>query len=194
VDIRLEDVPVARCRHSRFNTRKTRPEDQVKRLAERIGRNGFERSRAPWAVRVGEEAYEVFAGGTRLEAARLAGLPVVPLMVHEGIRDEEIARRADEDNENDEYHTPVGLLDVWAEYHRLAAEEGWKHQRIADAKGVDRTAVARRIGWHQHLPDVARKAVCDGLLDEGHLEPVSGVRCDVSHLHPGPAATKSLVD
>jgi hypothetical protein len=62
---------------------------------------------------------EVFAGGTRLEAARVVGLEDVPVLVHEGLSDEEVARRADLDNENDEYHEPVPVVDVWAEYHRL---------------------------------------------------------------------------
>src|SRR5262249_25686811 len=132
--------------------------------------------------------YEVFAGGTRLEAARAAGLAEVPVLLHRGISDEEVARRADIDNENDECHVDVPLPDVWAEYHRLATEppqgEGWKHGRIAEAKGVDRTLVVRRIGWHSNLCDLARQAVCDGLFDEGHLEPLAGVVCDVSHLHP----------
>ena len=42
--IRLLDVPVERCSHSRFNTRKTRAPEVIDRLAQRIKRNGFERT------------------------------------------------------------------------------------------------------------------------------------------------------
>ncbi len=45
-------------------------------------------------------------------------------------------------------------------------------------------AIARRIKWHESLPGVARKAVCDGLLDEGHIEAISGAVCDVACLQP----------
>ena len=97
----LVTVPTDSIQHSRFNTRKTRTAGQVQRLADRIARNGFELTRAPWAVQAGE-GYEVFAGGTRVEAARLGGLKQIPVFLHEGYSDEEIARLADDDNANDE--------------------------------------------------------------------------------------------
>ena len=183
MDVQLIDVPTADCDHSRFNTRKTRPAEQVERLAERIARNGFERTRALWAVQAGER-YEVFAGGTRLEAARKVGLLTVPVMLHTGAGEEEIARRADEDNENDEYHTKVPLLDVWAEFSRLWKEEGWTQQRIAEAKGCPRQLVVNRCAWHRSLPKPASAAVSDGLLNEGHCEAISSLLSDVGHLQP----------
>ena len=141
--IRLLDVPIELCDHSRFNTRKTRAARTSSTvLAERIRRNGFERTRALWAVEI-DGRYEVFAGGTRLEAARKAGLATVPVFVHEGLSDEDISRKADEDNENDEYHEPVGVLDVWAECHRLWKEEGWTQERIADSEGMARNQPCR---------------------------------------------------
>ena len=75
-----------------------------------------------WTIEA-DGCYEVFAGGTRLEAARQAGMKTVPVFVHDGLSDEQISRKADEDNENDEYHERVGLLDVWAECYRLWKEE-----------------------------------------------------------------------
>ena len=108
---RLVEVPVEDCIHSRFNTRKTRAQETIEKLAERIQRNGFESTRALWAVER-NGCYEVFAGGTRLEAAKLAGLKTVPIFLHEDLTEDQISRRADEDNENDEYHVPVELPDV----------------------------------------------------------------------------------
>ena len=116
--IYMLDVATGQCVHSRFNTRKTRTSEDIDRLADRMRRNGYERTRALWAV-AADDRYEVFAGGTRLEAARKAGLATVPVFLHEWLTDEDVSRRADEDNENDEYHTPVSLLDVWAECYRL---------------------------------------------------------------------------
>ncbi|GAB6184584.1 hypothetical protein JCM17478_00860 [Thermopirellula anaerolimosa] len=52
VPIRLVDADIERCVHSRFNTRKRRDPEQVRRLAERIRRNGFERTRSLWGVEV----------------------------------------------------------------------------------------------------------------------------------------------
>ena len=176
VQVKLTD-----CVHSRFNTRKTRDKAQIERLADRIRRNGFEQTRALWAVKPNGN-YEVFAGGTRLEAARVAGLETVPVFVHAGVTEEQISRLADQDNENDEYHTPVSLLDVWAEYHRLNKDEGWTQQRIANAKGCDVPTVSRRVKWHTSLCEPARQAVCDNVFDEGHIESLSVVTCDIASI------------
>lgn len=182
----LEYLPVAALAHSRFNTRKTRERPAVERLAERMRRNGFELTRAPWA-----QAGEVFAGGTRLEAARLAGLSKIPVIVHVGLNEDEIARLADEDNENDEYHARVSLLDTWAEYHRLAKDEGWTLERIARAKGDlteggdPRTSlVSERVTWHDRMSGDARAAVSNGLFDEGHIRELSGVVLTLETLAP----------
>jgi hypothetical protein len=121
----------------------------------------------------------------------------VPVLLHQGLTEEEICRRADVDNENDEYHVEVPLLDVWAEYHRLKYEEwddetgekGWSLARIGRAKHehgkpVDDSTVCDRIRMHKYLPKVARKAVWDGLFDEGHAKAVIGLTWDVPSLNP----------
>jgi predicted metal-dependent hydrolase len=69
----------------------------------------------------------------------------VPVTVYAGYDWEAISRFADEDNENDEYHVPVPLPDVWAEYARLQEQEGWAQEKIAEAKGVVQAAVSERI-------------------------------------------------
>ena len=73
------------------------------------------------------------------------------MLVHEGFAVEQIVRLSEEDNENDEYHTPVPLPEVWASYQRLDDERDaqgkrvWTQERIAAAKGVDRMTVQRRL-------------------------------------------------
>lgn len=178
----LDMVPVEICVHSKFNSRKTRDPKRIQALAERIMRNGFEETRAVWGRCVNEHV-EVFAGGTRLEAARLAGLPGIPVIVHAGYGDDEIARLTDLDNENDEYHEPVNPVDVWAEYHRLRYEEGWEPKRIEEAKGVSQTCVSLRLRMNG-LPGTVKKAILDGKLDEGHAIEISGVYSTSNNLAP----------
>lgn len=168
---------------SRFNPRRTRPAEKISALATRIQRNGFEVTRALWAYQAGE-VYEVFAGGTRLEAARLAEIAEVPIVLHVGFSEDDIARLADEDNENDEYHEKVSILDIWAEYWRLNKEEGWARERVAKAKGVHINTVGLRIRLHESAPSSMKKAVTDGVFDEGHCEAISAVVTDVCDLAP----------
>lgn len=169
----LAEIPVLSLIHSRFNTRKSRKPEDIGALAERIKSNGFEQTRALW-VTPNRESYEVFAGGTRFEAAKLAGLETVPVLVHSGYSDEDIAHFADLDNENDEYHVPVSIVDVWAEYARLHDEEGWTQEKISNAKGTDKGTVSRRIKFNS-LPESIKEYVGTGMLAEGHLKVITEV-------------------
>lgn len=159
-------VPINQLKLSRFNPRNTRPNEDIDKLTERISRNGFEITRALWAYRNGN-GYEVFAGGTRLEAVKRAGLGDVPIVLHESLTDEDIVRLADEDNENDEYHAKVGPVDVWAHYARLRGE-GWTQERIARAKGVKQAIISKRLKLYE-LADSIKTFIHQQLLDEAHL-------------------------
>lgn len=178
----LQGVSPDECIISRFNTRKMRPEADIEKLAERIKQNGYELTRAPWAYRNGQGVLEVFAGGTRLEAARLCQV-LIPIVLFEGYSDDELARLTDQDNENDEYHQPISPVDVWAEYARLKDEEGWIQQRIADAKGLkSHVMVGYRLRLHglsQHI----KGFVNQGLLTETHLIEITSLSIDL-HFSP----------
>jgi len=173
----LLDVPVSHLTHNRFNTRKTRVPEDVRMLAERIRRIGFERTRALWVVPT-KDGYEVFAGSIRLEAAKLAGLETVPVLVHYDYTEEEIARLSDLDNENDEYHRPVPVTDVWAEYARLYKEEGWTQEKIAEVKGVSQKTVSLRLKLHR-LPEKIKRFIPQQFLSEAHLTRISEIYLEI---------------
>lgn len=161
------------CSISRFNTRKVRDDEAVTKLAQRMVMNGFEMTRALWVYAGEGGKYEVFAGGTRLEAARRAGV-LVDVILHKGYSWEDISRLSDQDNENDEYHQPVRPMDVWAEYARLRDEEGWTQKQIATAKSVSEATVSLRLACYT-LPDEIKRAVgLDTPLTEAHLYVVFG--------------------
>ena len=168
VDIHALDI-------SEFNPRSSRDEEDVKRLADRIARNGFEITRALWAYQNGD-GYKVFAGGTRLEAARRAGIRKVPIVLHEGLTEDDIVRLADEDNENDEYHARVSPVDVWENYAWLS-EQRWTQERIAKAKGVKQAIVSKRIGLHK-LPEAIKTFIHQDKLGEAHLIEMSALFID----------------
>lgn len=191
-ETRMLELPVGVLRHSRFNTRKTRDPADVERLAERMKRLGYERTRAVWAVPVDGGVYEVFAGGTRLEAAKLAGLDAIPALVYYGYADEEISRLSDVDNENDEYHRPVPVTDVWAEYARLYEEEGWTQEKIAEVKGVTQPTVAWRLKLNR-LPENVKRFMLQGLLTEAHLRLIAGL-CLEAYFTPWLTTEQAMVE
>ncbi len=162
----IQNVPIGECTISSFNPRITRTDEEIDKLAQRMARNGFEVTRAPWAYRNGN-GYEVFAGGTRLEAARRAAITEVPVVLHEGLTDEEIVRLAEQDNENDEYHTRVPLVDQWLSYRALD-DLGWQKQQIAGAKNVNPGLVTQRLKYAQFPQSILDIFFKNDFLKESH--------------------------
>jgi 16S rRNA G966 N2-methylase RsmD len=162
----LQQIPREKLVISPFNPRRNRSEGDIGKLAQRIERNGFEITRALWAYPVNAH-YEVFAGGNRLEAVKRTSIDALPVVVFEGFTDDEITGLADQDNENDEYHAPVSIVDVWADYKRLR-DAGWEQERIATAKGVDQAQVARRLAYAAFPQAVTREFMKNDSLKESY--------------------------
>lgn len=97
----------------------------------------------------------------------------VPLLLHEGYTFEEIAQLETQDNENDEYHEKVSVVDVWSEYARLRDEEGWTQEKIARAKGVSQAIVSYRLKLHDNLPNEIKGFITQGNLEETHCREIS---------------------
>lgn len=157
---------------SPFNPRRTREEKDIAALAQRIERNGFEITRALWVYPVNGH-YEVFAGGNRLEAVKRTSIEQVPVVLHDGYTDDEITGLADEDNENDEYHKPVSVVDTWMDYKRLR-EIGWKQERIAKAKNVSTGTVSERLAyakWPKQIIEIFN----NGFLNERHAREINQI-------------------
>lgn len=159
----IEHIDIEAISISGYNPRVTRPDEYVQRLADRIEQNGFEITRALW-VYPNEEGYSVFAGGTRLRASKKADLKSIPCVVHRGFSEDEIVGLAEQDNENDEYHEEVPLVDKWMSYKALA-DQGWTQERIAKAKGVSRGFVSYRVRL-ACLPDAVLEIVKNGFMNE----------------------------
>ncbi len=171
-------ILISQCVLSPLNTRQESPDDAVEKLAERINRYGFEATRAVWAIK-NNGKFEVFAGGLRLKAAEKAESKV-SVLEHIGYTEDEIVALSDKDNEDDEYHTRVSPVEVWASYARLR-DMGWTQERIADATGVERSTVSRRLKLHGELSDDVKESVRQELIDEGHVREVVEL-CVDAHL------------
>lgn len=167
----LQHIPRERLVISQFNPRKNRSEADIDKLAQRIERNGFEITRALWAYPVNSH-YEVFAGGNRLEAVKRTAIDTVPVIVFDGFTEDEITGLADQDNENDEYHAPVSVVDVWMDYKRLK-ELGWDQDRIRKAKGVLQSEVSARLKYASFPPNVLQEFIKTDSLKESHAAELS---------------------
>lgn len=172
----IATVPIEQLQLSEFNPRYSRSDEDINRLAQRISRNGFEITRALWVYQNGN-GYKVFAGGTRLEAAKRAGCKTVPVILHEGLTEEDIVRLADEDNENDEYHTKVSPIDEWIQYKALYDRWG-NQEKVAEVKKVTQKTVSIKLRLHS-LPESVKRFIPQGSLDETHLREITDLYLEV---------------
>lgn len=171
------DVPVKECVIVSLNERKTRKQEDVDKLAERINKMGFERTRAVWCT-LRDGRYLIFAGGTRYEACRKLNLPTIPAIIFDDISDEEMARLSHEDNANDEYHTPVLITDLWAQYYHLNKVLGWTQEKIARAYNVTQQMVSFLINLHK-LPDTIKDFTNQDLITETQLIQILPLQIDL---------------
>lgn len=170
----LLTVPIDQLTLSEFNPRRTRPDEDIDKLAERISRNGFEVTRAMWAYRNGS-GYKVFAGGTRLEAAKRAALNEVPIVLYDDLTEDDIVRLAQQDNEDDEYHRELTCVDTWLDYKALYEKWGYGSQeRIKNAKNINaRTLVTLRLALADLPQSVLDIFVKKGFLKESHATEIN---------------------
>ncbi len=115
-------------------------------------------------TRVGEN-YELIAGERRLQAAKLAGLVEVPVIV----------RSADERTklelaiiENTQRHNLNPIEEAKA-YLRLIEEYGLHQEEVAKKMGKSRSLVANTVRL-LHLPVEIQRALIEGKISEGHAK------------------------
>lgn len=114
--------------------------------------------------------YQLIAGERRLQAARLAGLERVPVVIKEATPAQalewalvENVQRAD-----------LNPLEEATAYRQLVAEFGLTQQEVAQRVGRSRAAVAnslRLLG----LPEAVRAALAQGEISEGHGRALLGL-------------------
>jgi ParB family chromosome partitioning protein len=118
--------------------------------------------------------YQLIAGERRLEAAKLAGLERVPVIVKEATPEQmlEIAlvenlQRAD-----------LNPLEEAAAYQQLSDEFGLTQQEIAEKVGKGRVSVANAMRLLR-LPDFVKSVLANGQISEGHARALLGLEDDL---------------
>ena len=119
----------------------------------------------------GEERYQLIAGERRLEAARLAGLDRVPVVIREVTPEETLELALVENLQR----ADLNPLEAAAAYQRLMDEFGLTQEQVAAKVGKSRPAVAnalRLLG----LPEDVKAALARGEVSEGHARALLGLR------------------
>ena len=142
--------------------------EQLRELAESISEHGILQ---PLVVSLEEEGgYRLIAGERRLQAARLADLPTVPVVVRE-VDGSELLELALVENIQ---RADLNPIEEALAYRRLLSEYGLTQEDVAKRVGRSRAAVANATRLLQLEPEIRRSLVA-GEIREGHARALLGM-------------------
>ena len=144
------------------------PLEQLRELAESIREHGVIQ---PLVVSMEKEGgYRLIAGERRLQAARLADLPTVPVVVRE-VDGSELLELALVENIQ---RADLNPIEEALAYRRLLNEYALTQEEVAKRVGRSRAAVANAIRLLQLEPEIRRSLVA-GEIREGHARVLLGM-------------------
>jgi ParB family chromosome partitioning protein len=154
------EVPLDAVDANPFQPRKRFDDDRLKELAESIRHDGVLQ---PVVVRRKGARYELIMGERRLQAARLAGVPNIPILVRD-VRDADALRLAIVENIQREN---LNAIEEAQAYRRLIGEFSMSQADLAAMVGRDRSSVANTLRL-LNLPEEVQRMVESGALTGGH--------------------------
>ena len=163
------EVEIGRIRPNPHQPRKRFDETQLAELSDSIREHGVIQ---PLVVTEGDQPgrYTLVAGERRWQAAKIAGLTRVPVVIREAAGREllelaliENVQRAD-----------LNPLEEASAFQQLADEFGLTQEEIGARVGKSRFAISNTIRLLQ-LPAAVQQAMLDGKLSEGHARAILGL-------------------
>ena len=107
--------------------------------------------------------YTLIAGERRLQAARLAGLASVPVLVRQATDQQRLELAIIENVQRSD----LSALEQAEAYRQLAEDFDLSHEEIAARMGKSRVAVTNTLRLLK-LPDAVKNALIEGRVSEGH--------------------------
>jgi ParB family chromosome partitioning protein len=157
----VTQVPVSAITPNPMQPRTTVDPEALAELAASIVEHGLIQ---PLIVtQQGPERYQLIAGERRWQAASLAGLATVPVIVKEATPQEALELALVENIQRADLHP----LEEAAAFRQLVDEFGLTQERVAERVGKSRVAVTNTLRLLR-LPAEVKQALADGTIREGH--------------------------
>ena len=156
----LNEVPISQVRPNPSQPRKVIDEDSLAAFAESIKQQGVIH---PITVRrIDDGSYQIIMGGRRWQAARMAGLPTVPIIERQATDSEAMVLALVENLQRED----LNPHDAAVALRSLQEEHGFSQEEVASAVGKSRTTISnsvRLLNLHKSVQDLLRS----GELEEG---------------------------
>ncbi len=162
-------VPLDVIQANPYQPRSSMDAEQLRSLASSIHEHGVLQ---PLLVQQDNDRYRLIAGHRRLEAARLAGLDRVPVVVRAADPDDNSLLLALVENVQ---RADLSPLDEAGAYRELGRRFGLSTEEIAAKTGRSRSAVANCVRLLDLYPEV-KELLGNGSITEGHARALLPLR------------------
>ncbi len=161
-------LPLSSIKPNKYQPRKSFDNAKLHELAESIKANGIIQ---PLIVtKTSASEYELIAGERRLEAARLAGLESVPVVIRSVSKKEQLQLAIIENIQRED----LNPIEEALAYASLAEDFSLTHAEIAQTMSKDRATITNSIRLLK-LPEEIREIVAGEQLSPGHARCVLAV-------------------
>jgi len=164
----ITTLPIIRIMPNRYQPRKMFDEDKLKELADSIRENGI--IQPIIVTKTDESEYELIAGERRLEAAKLAGLSEVPVIVR-SVSQKEQLQLAIVENIQRENLNPIEEAGA---FQQLIDEFQLNHEQISEIMGKDRSTITNSLRLLK-LSEPIQDMILSGSLTPGHARAILSI-------------------
>ncbi len=160
-------LPLERIKPNKGQPRKSFNADELAELADSIKQNGILQ---PLLVRKVGNNYEIVAGERRYQAAKMAGLDEVPVIIRD-ISDEDVFKLALIENLQ---RSDLSPLEEAQGYRQLIDEKGLTQEELAKILSKSRSTITNTLRLLD-LPHEVQEFVDQGRLTAGHARAILAV-------------------
>lgn len=165
-------IEVAKIKPNPYQPRKIMDSESLRELSESIRQYGVLQpllvTKVENEVPTGTEiVYYLIAGERRLEAAKLARLPQVPVIIREASPQEKLELALVENVQRED----LNALEKAEAFQRMAHEFHLTHKDIADKVGKSRVAISNLLRLLE-LPQEIKESLRMGKISEGHARAI----------------------
>jgi ParB family chromosome partitioning protein len=175
-------VPVSAISPNPMQPRTTLDPEALEELAASIGEHGLIQ---PLIVtQQGPDRYQLIAGERRWQAARMAGLATVPVIIKEATPQQVLELALVENIQR----ADLNPLEEATAFQQLVDEFGLTQEQVAERVGKSRVAITNTMRLLR-LPAEVKQAITDAIIHEGHARAILSLPTDEAQI----AALKTVV-
>ena len=161
------ELPVDAIVPNPLQPRQKMAPEELEELAASIREHGLIQPLIVSQAADAEASYQLIAGERRLEAAKLAGLAKVPVIIREATPQEMLELALVENIQR----ADLNPLEQATAYRHLMDDFGLTQEQVAERVGKSRVAVANSVRLLR-LPDEIKTSLAQGQITEGHARAI----------------------